>query len=71
MAQLEGSGRGGLASYNSEGYKDLENTIGRLGEMNARDWIATLMEKNKMIGTGAPRSCLKLAGLILYSALGT
>lgn len=59
MAQLEGSGRGGLASYNAEGYKALEDAIGHLGKMSPRDWIAKLMERNKMIGIVAAEVCVE------------
>lgn len=50
MAQLEGSGRGGLASYNATGYKDLEDSLESLIVMDTRQWISELMLKNNMIG---------------------
>ncbi|GMH45636.1 hypothetical protein BSKO_13593 [Bryopsis sp. KO-2023] len=49
MAQLEGSGRGALASYDAKGYSDLENAIPDLNSMDCDKWIAKLMKKNKMM----------------------
>lgn len=49
MAQLEGSGRGALASYDAKGYSDLESAIHDINSMDCDEWMKKLMKKNKMM----------------------
>ena len=51
MAQLEGSGRGSLGSYNADGYAALKDSISDLSKMDTTAWLAQLAQKNKLIGT--------------------
>ena len=50
MAQLEGSGRGSLASYNTKGFAALQDCIGDLSKMDCNAWLRQLAQKDKLIG---------------------
>jgi len=50
MAQLEGSGRGSLASYNSEGYTALLESLPDLSKMGCEEWLTQLSQRNNLIG---------------------
>ncbi|KAI8112339.1 hypothetical protein M9434_003662 [Picochlorum sp. BPE23] len=51
LAQLQGSGRGDLASYNAQGYQNLVDFIEEkpLTRDNASTWLKELMERDLMI----------------------
>ncbi|GAX77107.1 hypothetical protein CEUSTIGMA_g4553.t1 [Chlamydomonas eustigma] len=50
LAQLEGSGRGSLASYNQEAYNDLVSFLQSEPLKDGDEWIQKLMLKNSMLG---------------------
>lgn len=51
LAQLEGSGRGNLASYNAKAYNDLIELLESTPMTGGGDeWLAKLLEKNEMLG---------------------
>lgn len=50
MAQLEGSGRGRLGSYNPKGFAALDDCITDLSKMEPTAWLRKLAEKDPMIG---------------------
>ena len=59
LSQLEGSGRGDLASYNGKSYNDLhallaEKPFGREPLTTAEDWLTELMHRNEMLGKAEP-----------------
>ena len=51
LAQLEGSGRGSLASYNPRSYEDLITFIEQNPLMDGDEWLKLLLRKNEMLGT--------------------
>lgn len=50
MAQLEGSGRGALGSYNAEYYQVLADQLEAMPMKNGDEWLASLMLKNQLLG---------------------
>uniref|UniRef100_A0A061QQA7 Chaperonin-like protein n=1 Tax=Tetraselmis sp. GSL018 TaxID=582737 RepID=A0A061QQA7_9CHLO len=50
LAQLEGSGRGSLASYNTEFYATLKEHLEDVPMKNGDEWLSTLLQKNRMLG---------------------
>lgn len=53
LAQLQGSGRGGLGSYNASDYEQLNSLLQTepLGS-DGDAWIEKLMAKNSLLGEG-------------------
>ena len=51
LAQLEGSGRGSLASYNVESYDALTAMLHEEPMRDGDAWVEKLFESNKMLGT--------------------
>lgn len=70
LAQLEGSGRGSLASYNSRSYEDLVGLIEEHPMTDGDAWLKLLLAKNEMLGAvPPPDQCVAMAwwgGLVLY-----
>ena len=50
MAQLEGSGRGGLGSYNTGAYQDLTEFLHAYPMRDGDAWLELLLKKNEMLG---------------------
>jgi len=50
LAQLEGSGRGSLASYNAAAYKDLSSFLEANPVRDSEAWLSELLRKNEMLG---------------------
>ncbi|GAB4822767.1 hypothetical protein N2152v2_009813 [Parachlorella kessleri] len=50
LAQLEGSGRGSLASYNAQGYQDLMDFLQKNPIKDGDEWLAKLMTHNQLLG---------------------
>ncbi len=50
LAQLEGSGRGGLGSYNTGAYEDLSNFLQEHPMRDGDAWLELLLKKNEMLG---------------------
>lgn len=50
LAQLEGSGRGNLASYNAQGYSDLSGFMEENPLRDGDEWLGLLMKRNEMLG---------------------
>lgn len=50
MAQLEGSGRGALGSYNAEYYQMLADHLQEVPMKNGDEWLESLMLKNQLLG---------------------
>lgn len=50
MAQLEGSGRGGLGSYNTEAFQDLTLFLQEHPMRDGDAWLELLLKKNEMLG---------------------
>jgi len=50
LAQLEGSGRGSLASYNAAAYKDLISFLEANPVRDSEAWLSELLKKNEMLG---------------------
>jgi hypothetical protein len=50
LAQLEGSGRGALASYNQEQYKALFSHLQEASLSDPHAWLELLMRKDKALG---------------------
>lgn len=50
MAQLEGSGRGGLGSYNTGAYQDLTDFLHAHPMRDGDTWLELLLKKNEMLG---------------------
>ena len=50
MAQLEGSGRGGLGSYNADAYQDLSTFLQEQPMRDGDAWLELLLKKNEMLG---------------------
>ena len=50
LAQLEGSGRGSLASYNAAAYKDLTSFLEANPVRDSEAWLSELLKKNEMLG---------------------
>lgn len=50
LAQLQGSGRGNLAAYNAESYKDLTEYMENNTLTDGDKWLAGLMKKNQLLG---------------------
>ena len=50
LAQLEGSGRGALGSYNSEAYVQLSDFLESEPLKDGDAWVARLMRCNSMLG---------------------
>lgn len=50
LAQLEGSGRGALASYNQEQYKALFSHLQEASLSDPHAWLEQLMRKDKALG---------------------
>ena len=50
LAQLEGSGRGGLGSYNAKAHEDLLSLLDEVPVKDGNAWIETLMHRNEMLG---------------------
>lgn len=49
LAQLEGSGRGALGSYNAEAYQALADAL-QQGVKDGDQWVAALMRRNNSVG---------------------
>lgn len=49
MAQLEGSGRGALGSYNSSAYEELTSFLAEEPLRDGDAWVAKLMRRNGML----------------------
>ncbi|BDA42871.1 Chaperonin-like RBCX protein 1, chloroplastic [Coccomyxa sp. Obi] len=49
MAQLEGSGRGGLGSYNTGAYQDLTDFLHAHPMRDGDTWLELLLKKNEML----------------------
>ncbi|KAK9909294.1 hypothetical protein WJX75_000097 [Coccomyxa subellipsoidea] len=49
MAQLEGSGRGGLGSYNADAYQDLSTFLQEQPMRDGDAWLELLLKKNEML----------------------
>ena len=60
MAQLEGSGRGSLASYNAPGYEALRDSISDLSTMDCNAWLKQLAQRDRMIGAFSPSITRKI-----------
>ena len=63
LAQLEGSGRGAIGSYNAEAYQDLTDFLHTQNMENPTDWLALLLRRNEMLG--------ELCGALLQAPLAT
>ena len=50
LAQLEGSGRGNLASYNAQGFTDLSTFMEQNPLRDGDEWLGMLMKRNEMLG---------------------
>jgi hypothetical protein len=50
LAQLEGSGRGALASYNKEQYQVLFSHLQEASLSDSHVWLEQLMRKDKALG---------------------
>ena len=50
LAQLEGSGRGNLASYNASAYQDLTSFLEANPLRDSEAWLGALLKKNEMLG---------------------
>lgn len=50
LAQMEGSGRGALGSYNADQYAVLMEHLEAFPMRDGDDWLEALMIKNKMLG---------------------
>ena len=50
LAQLEGSGRGSLASYNAESYDALTTMLHEEPMKDGDAWLEKLLQKNEMLG---------------------
>jgi hypothetical protein len=58
LAQLEGSGRGGLASYNTDSYRDLSVHLQEEPMRDGDAWLEHLLRKNEMLGeVPGPHMC--------------
>lgn len=53
ISQLEGMGRGNLAAYNAENIALLHEMLEKQPLKDGDEWLAQLMRRNKMLGTGA------------------
>ena len=53
LAQLEGSGRGSLASYNAESYGALTAMLQDEPMRDGDAWVEKLLQKNEMLGESA------------------
>lgn len=51
QAQLGGSGRSNLGSYNAKGSEDLQSLLEEMPLKDGDAWIAALMRKNELLGT--------------------
>ena len=49
-AQLGGSGRDSLGSYNAKGSQDLQDLLDEMPLKDGDAWIAALMRKNELLG---------------------
>lgn len=49
LAQLEGSGRGALGSYNATAYADLHSFLTDVPLKNGDEWLGQLMTRNSML----------------------
>ena len=56
LAQLEGSGRGALGSYNEGGYRTLMQQLEEVPMRDGDAWLEALMNKDRMLGEVA--SCV-------------
>ncbi len=52
LAQLEGSGRGALGSYNKAAYEDLQQFIQDHPLKDGDEWLQLLLRRNSMLGKG-------------------
>ncbi len=50
LAQLEGSGRGSLASYNAESYDALTKMLHEEPMRDGDVWVEKLLQQNEMLG---------------------
>ena len=50
LAQLEGSGRGALGSYNAQAYTDLSSFVQENPLKDGDEWLGLLMKRNEMLG---------------------
>lgn len=50
LAQLEGSGRSSLGSYDAQASKDLHDLLDEMPLKDGDAWILALLEKNNMLG---------------------
>ena len=50
LAQLEGSGRGNLASYNAQSFTDLSSFMEQNPLRDGDEWLSMLMKRNEMLG---------------------
>ena len=57
LAQLEGSGRGALASMNPRSYEDLVGLIQEHPMTDGDAWLKLLIVKNEMLGAGPVLRC--------------
>ncbi len=53
LAQLEGSGRGSLASYNAEAYDALTTMLQDEPMRDGDAWLEKLLTRNEMLGASA------------------
>ena len=59
LAQLEGSGRGALASMNPRSYEDLVGLIQEHPMTDGDAWLKMLLVKNEMLGAGMTLRCCR------------
>ena len=57
LAQLEGSGRGSLASYNTAAYSDLTKFMEANPLRDSEAWLSELLRKNEMLGDKQASLC--------------
>lgn len=58
LAQLEGSGRGALGSYNAKASQALTEHLTDVPLKDADAWLESLMRKDEMLGAPPARSSL-------------
>jgi hypothetical protein len=50
LAQLEGSGRGSLGSYNADSYEGLTTMLHEEPMKDGDAWVEKLLQRNEMLG---------------------
>jgi hypothetical protein len=50
LAQMEGSGRGSLGSYNAHGYDTLSSFLAEQPMRDGDAWLELLLKKDEMLG---------------------